>query len=306
MIVLRDVFSNKRRRLLILAGLSFVTTLVAFGRARPDHDQTKSSAQSAPPTSPAFEYDVVLIKPTNPGGNGNSRVIQSPGEFITENITLLSLIKMAYGGSTTEISGAPSWVNSERFDVDAKAEKPVADELAKLSPDQFTLVRQHMLQTVLADRFKLSAHRETRDLPIYSLVVAKNGSKLHDADASKGHGGIRDTAGPGGARTLTFQNVDLSSLVGQLTQRLGRTVVDKTGLTGRYDFTLTWVPDPAQGSIGNGADDSRQPAARSIAPETSGPSILTAVQEQLGLKLESGKGPVEIIVIDRVERPSGN
>jgi uncharacterized protein (TIGR03435 family) len=177
-------------------------------------------------------------------------------------------------------------------------ESATADALRKLRPVERELARQHMLQVFLAERFKLAAHAETRELPIYSLVVAKNGPKLHEAkpgdtyesayklpDGSPAGSGFHsDEAGK-----VTGQGVSTASFTQWLTRQVGRPVLDKTGLTGKYDLTLSWTKDQGEGS-----DD---PA---------GPSIFDAVQQQLGLKLESGKGPVKVIVIDHAEKPSGN
>ena len=163
-----------------------------------------------------------------------------------------------------------------------------------------------MLQTLLADRFKLTTHRTTKELPIYSLVVAKGGSKLHEANSGeiKGPDGRPEPPGSSliGFRSgeLTGQNLEMDQLARLLTEQTGRTVVDNTGLKGNYDLTLNWTPDQIapNGLAGGGPDSSTS--------SEPGPSIFTAIQEQLGLKLQSQKGPVEILVIDHVERPSEN
>ena len=173
-----------------------------------------------------------------------------------------------------------------------------------------------MLQALLANRFKLAVHRETKDLPGYALVVAKNGPKLHDAkpgdtypngikgpDGQPGQG-LMIMGGLGGP--LTGQGINIENLVRVLSQQLGRTILDETGLTGKYDFTLKWTPDDRAGPISaaNQGGGSRSDDAPSS--DSSGPSIFTAIQEQLGLKLESRKVPVEMLVIDHVEAPSEN
>ena len=195
-------------------------------------------------------------------------------------------------------------------------ENDVADAVSKLPKDDQNLVRQHMLQVLLADRFGLVIHRETQELPVYTLVIAKNGPKLQVAKPGAAYpNGIKlppgtEAAGVwvmrqgvGGSFTITAQAIPLASLVPQLSFNAGRPVLDKTGLVGKYDFTLTYSLDQNQfqspGSAPNG-----QPSA--TPPDPSGPSLFTALQEQLGLKMEAGKGPVEIIVIDHAERPSGN
>ena len=167
-----------------------------------------------------------------------------------------------------------------------------------------------MLQAQLADSFKLTIHRETKELPIYSLVVAKGGSKLQEAKPGDSYAnGLKGPDGrPGGAHVmrmgrgeLTAQGIGMNEIAHLLTPQTGRTVVDNTGLKGNYDFKLHWTPDqstPALGGPGGGPDSSTS--------SESGPSLFTAIQEQLGLKLEPGKAPVEILVIDHVERPSEN
>jgi uncharacterized protein (TIGR03435 family) len=253
--------------------------------------------------------------------------IPGPGlvsdSFSAKNVTLMTLVRSAFGippgADDSRISGAPKWLDSEKYDVEAKMNSAVLDELKKLSPEESKLAQQHMLQALLADRCKFAFHRESRDLPIYSLVIAKNGPKLQEAkpvatppaDAPPADFGGRGSRGGRGGRggagimirgrggPLVGQSIPIANLVEVLSMMMGRTVVDKTGLTGKYDFTLQWTPDDAQ------APSSFPPGAGQP-PDPAGASLFTAIQEQLGLKLEAGKGPVEIIVIDHVERPSGN
>jgi uncharacterized protein (TIGR03435 family) len=174
-----------------------------------------------------------------------------------------------------------------------------AAELEKLSEDQFKL----MFQSFLIDRFKLKVHWETKELPVLALVVAKGGPKLQEAKPGDTYAnGIKGPDGkPGGHAgmmmrgrgRLTGQGIPIASMVPPLTQELGRIVQDKTGLTGKYDIQLRWTTDDA-------APDSRS------ASDPSAPSIFTAIQEQLGLKLESRKAPVEVLMIDHVDQPSPN
>ena len=218
-----------------------------------------------------------------------------------QNLSLMLLIPQAYGVGKDRITGAPDWLNSERYDIDAKVDGAAVEALKKLSPDELKTVRQHMLQALLADRFSLTLHRETKELAVYNLVIAKNGPKLQESKpedkgktsdgsaasgkqaASGGPKSVSGGGGGGGGRSISVGPGGGSSV------SFGGRVLDKTGLTGKYDYKLEYAPEDSQ------------PDA-----DSTGPSIFTALQEQLGLKLESGKGPVEIIVIDRVERPSGN
>jgi uncharacterized protein (TIGR03435 family) len=164
----------------------------------------------------------------------------------------------------------------------------------------------------LADRFKLKIHTETKQLPVYELVAPKGGSKLKEATAGDTYAnGIKGLDGVGrgglmrvGRGQLTAQAVPITSLANMLSQQLQRTVLDKTGLTGKYDLELNWTPDQGSDPMFKGAEGS--PQRGDAAPDSSGPSIFTALQEQLGLKLQSAKGPVETLVIDHVEMPSEN
>jgi uncharacterized protein (TIGR03435 family) len=252
-----------------------------------------AAQQAASPLS----YDVASIKPSKaPEG---STLLFRPGAFTAKGMTLKSLIKEAYGIEDDQISGAPKWVGSQTYDIEAKVDGADAATLDKLTDDQFKL----MFQSFLRDRFQLKVHRETKELPVLALVVAKGGPKLQQAkpgdtypDGLKGPDG--KPAGHAGMMMwgrgrLTGQGIPIGNLVPPLTQELGRIVQDKTGLTGKYDIELRWTTDDA-------APDSRS------ASDSPGPSIFTAMQEQLGLKLESQKAPVEVLLIDHVEQPPPN
>jgi len=237
----------------------------------------------------------------------------SPDGLSATGGTVQMLIMSAYGISPHQISGAPSWLNSEGYDIEAKMDSSTADELRKLSDDERRDQRQRMLQALLADRFKLTIHHESKELPVYALVVAKDGPKFQEAKPGDAYpNGIKGPDGHSGMGTmmvgngtLTGQGVPLMNLVRFLTRELGRTVIDKTGLTSKYDFTLKWTEE-RQAPMFRGTEGSQPGTGGTAAPESSGPSIFTAVQEQLGLKLESEKGPVEILIIDHVEKPSEN
>ena len=177
--------------------------------------------------------------------------------------------------------GAPAWFATERFDIDAKAEKPgTVDELHR------------MLQSLLADRFHMKSHRETRELPVYTLAIDKAGSKLIEHDEKDTHYEPIQPAGPG---KLAANNVALFSLCLTLSNFLDRNIIDKTGLTKHYDFKLEWALEPRPGADGAAAP-----------PPTDGPPLLQAVREQLGLKLTGEKGPVSVLVIDHAEKPTEN
>jgi len=207
------------------------------------------------------------------------------------------LVGLAYRLQEFQISGGPGWIGSDRFDVEGKAGNPKAD------PDQVRL----MLQSLLEDRFKLKLHRETKESSVYALVVGKDGPKikLSSDQGPEINGPAPPGAGPNhgamrfGAGSLTGNAVTLSLFARLLSQQLDRIILDKTNLTGRFDIQLHWTP-----GVGEVPYD---PSGYTLPPsDSSGPSVLAAIQEQLGLRLESIKAPVEIVVIDSVEKPSGN
>jgi uncharacterized protein (TIGR03435 family) len=226
----------------------------------------------------------------------------------------MALIQSAYGVEVERVRGAQGWVTSDRFVIEAKLDGAVADELSKLSPDELDTVRQRMLQALLAERFKLVTHSETKDLPVLELVVAKNGPRLHVATPGDTYpDGIKGANGKGiggdlmvgfGTGLVRAQGVEMASFAHGLEWWLKRPVVDKTGLTGRYDFTIHYAREGMQAhpNPGGTADE----AAPVGGQESGEPSLFTALQEQLGLKLQPKKDPLAVIVIDHIEKPSGN
>src|SRR5882724_1989156 len=301
--------------------------------------------------SPTPAYEVASIKPTkSASGNRFFRMgfSYTPDGLTAENVTVLMLVQSAYGVNKDRMSGIPDWFNTEHYDIDAKMDAESAEALKKLDKDQLKIVRQKMLQALLAERFKLTVRTETKDLPIYNLVIAKSGLKMQESkpedpatkdskdakDAAlnsalsqakaanvpvrvgDGGGGKTISLGPGGGGNVSFsavrnggglrstsgKGVPIDNLVSTLASAAGRPVIDKTGLTGKYDYKLEYSADSGS-AVAPGGDSTGAAAPDS---EPSGPNIFTAVQEQLGLKLESGKGPVAIVVIDHVEKPSGN
>jgi uncharacterized protein (TIGR03435 family) len=192
--------------------------------------------------------------------------------------TLLDLITSAYGVRYNQVSGGPGWIKSDHYDVAARAEGEGALTMNQVRP---------MLQSLLADRFQLKAHRETREVPMYALVVNKNGPKLKEVppDVDGRMGGISAT---NSSMHMTVSKGTMEQLALRLSGNgAGRPVLNKTGLTGYYAYSLDWV---------NGTP----------APDSDTPSLFTAVQEQLGLKLEPINGPTEMLIIDHAERPTGN
>lgn len=264
-----------------------------------------SSAQSNTPIRAS--YDVASIKQDR-SDSPNIWFNFVPGGFGARNVRLRLVIQLAYRVEENQISGAPNWINSDGYDIEAKMDSSTAREISQLSEDQRNQENRRMLQTLLEDRFKLRTHQETKELPVYALVIAKNGPKLHEAKPGDTYdSGFEEDGHPLGkglwinGYQLTGQGTTMSDLARELTAELGRTVIDQTGLAASYDFALKWIPFGARSPAGV-----QQAPGDASGPDSSGPSIFTAIQEQLGLTLKSQKGSVQILVIDHVERPSPN
>jgi uncharacterized protein (TIGR03435 family) len=247
-------------------------------------------AQSPAARPPFDEFEVATIKPATLDWPAGGRFIrmQTAHQFVARNYTLRVILAAAFNLSPRAVSGGPSWVDSERYDVVAKAPGEVRPT---------TYEQMAMLRKLLIDRFKLTFHREKKEFAIYALTIAGNGSKL---TASK------PDSSPEGVPPLVFA---VSSMGARLAARdasmgdftwvmqrsaLDRPVVDRTGLSGRYDFDLEWSPDETQF---DGNVPPRNPDE---------PDLFTAMQQQLGLRLEATKGPIDALVIDQVQRPSEN
>jgi uncharacterized protein (TIGR03435 family) len=294
-----------KRLLLLVAGSMVVAALNVLGQAIVAPGGAASPNATEDVKVPVF--DVVSVK-SNKSDNGGMRIMFKADGYSATNVSVKLLIQTAYGIRQDLISGGPGWLESAGYDFEAKVAGPDVDALKKLTPEQ----RRSMLQPALADRFKLKVHTETKQLPVYEIVLAKGGSKLKEATAGDTYAnGIKGPDGVGrggmmrfGPGQLTAQAVPLTSLANMLSQQLHRTVLDKTGLTGKYDLELNWTPDQGADPMFKGPEAS--PQRGDAAPDSSGPSIFTALQEQLGLKLQSAKGPVETLVIDHVEMPSEN
>jgi uncharacterized protein (TIGR03435 family) len=272
---------------------------------------TQARAQFSPTIGvPLPSFEVASIRPNRPGDN-HYFIWFTPATFTTSS-TLKRLIAFAYNTNDFQISGGPGWINSETYEVDGKVPDSLVEELQKLP---FNLRREKMnsmIQSLLAERFKLKVSHDTKKLPVYALLVAKNGPKLQEAKPGEaypngGHPGSgTDNAGRIEGRAIPISAPRGMSLAWLLTSELARPVRDQTGLKGIYDVTLRWTPDPSLGAMAMGPEGGKPANDNPPPPESSGPSIFTALEEQLGLKLESTKGPVEIIVVDHVEHPSGN
>jgi uncharacterized protein (TIGR03435 family) len=268
----------------------------------------KSRISQNPPTTPTrVGVEVASIKPDDPSTCGEYPVVDGhDGTYDMRCVKAKFLIQRAFGVRDFQISGGPAWLESTQYDIAAKIEKsPKNSGVPEKNVSEFTdeerrtkgEVLRGMLQSLLAERFRLRMHRETKQLPVYLLAVAKGGAKLKSSgDFSNVSGGLR--AGNG---FLAGDNARIPFLSQTLSQIVGRPILDRTDLTGKYDFELKWTPDQSSANTALGEALPQLPTAD---PDL--PNIFTALQEQLGLKLDSSKGPVEVIVVDYVERSSAN
>jgi uncharacterized protein (TIGR03435 family) len=290
---------KSRRITALLASVSIILTCpVLLAQTTP----AVSPVPSANP-APTPAYDVATIKP-HQGIFQMSGIEYQPDGF-AGTVTLSMLVQYAFGlRSVDQVSGASDWAKSDWFDVQAKMSEAGFAEMQKLSHTESTAHRKLMLQAFLADRFKLKAHAETKQVPVYDLTVAKGGPKLKDAATDTSDQLKRGADGkplPGFLSWVTGKAIaqgysmkNLAEFLSQPMAGVGRPVMDKTGLTGTYNFTLDWTPPHPGVRLGAESD--------SASPEDA-PSIFTALGD-VGLKLQPSTGPLDIIVIDHVERPT--
>jgi uncharacterized protein (TIGR03435 family) len=246
------------------------------------------------PNQKPLAFEVSSVKQNTSGASaGGGRV--SPGGRITfVNESLRAIVRDAYG---LDVIGGPAWIDADRWDIAATAPSGQSDPPTQL-----------MMQTLLADRFKLVARVEQQEQPIYALGFSSRdkrlGPRIHASSTDCPITG--NTCGTqSGFAKITGTAAELADLTRVLSRQLGRKVVDRTALSGRYDFTLTWTPDnlPPRAP---GTPPDQPVTVNGLSIDPNGPSIFTAIQEQLGLKLESTKGPVDVLVIDRVEKPTAD
>jgi len=246
------------------------------------------------------QFDVATVKPNSTGDRRETLSLQPGGRFVSTGTTLKVLMTEAYWPVRDfQIFGRPAWINNDRWDIQAKAE----DVPDRIPIDQF----RPMLRALLEDRFQLKVHRETREMQAYVLTVGKGGLKMQANSGEPGPQNGPQKNGPMmrmGRGEISGKKVQMAMVLQALSNMLGRPVIDKTGLTGEYDFTLEFVPEPGQGTLVSGTPP--MPAPEAPPPAADGPTIFTAIQEQLGLRLDSQKVPAETIVTDSVEKPSEN
>ena len=258
------------------------------------------AAQAAPPT-----FEVASVKPHAPGNPRAMMVADASGRFTAVGIPIVMLIRTAYNLQDDQVVGGPDWLRTARFDITAKAADGTSP--TTIGP---------MLQALLADRFQLTTHRETRELPVFAAVKARGdgqpGPRLKanpcvwdftkpPAPAKPGEtqcGNISEGFG-----RMTLNAMPIPVFLQYLAPKVNRVIVDRTGLTGNFDIELQWTPDnlPPR-APGAPADQPIRVNGQDVDPN--GPSLFTAMQEQLGLKLDSTRAPVEVLVVDRIEQPS--
>ncbi|MGA3101656.1 MAG: M56 family metallopeptidase [Terracidiphilus sp.] len=257
----------------ITLGLSHATGV----SVQSDSQHTGGSAGAAGATGSRPSFEVVTVKP-DLSGSGYWR---NTADGFSAIAHVNTLIQSAYWLTDEQVIGLPGWARTDSFAVEGKMDANTASALDRLSPLQHARQVQLMMQSMLADRFALRAHSSTRTLPVYELRIAKSGCKMKKSPVDAG-GAAEFSNGKIEARSTSITMLALN-----LSSTLGQVVVDKTGLQGSYDFTLEWAPE--------GAD-----------PSDPRPSIFTAFEEQLGLKLVEAKGPIEVLIVDHVEKPSPN
>ena len=287
-----------RKLLLAVAGVAAVTAPIAIGLLNAPASQAQAQSPAA---AQAISY-VASVKPNNAVDARTFSEYLPGGRLTATAVTVAQLLRIAYRIQPYQLVGAPAWISTGRYDIEAKVEDHPA-------PSQ-----QALLRMLLKDRFKLMAHNETRELPIFALVLAKSDGKLGPQliqsafDCAAYLAGPHPPPEPGrapncGARiglgALSAKAIPMTQLATNLAPFVHRFTVDKTGLTGGFDVELTWTPDQAPSNV---AGD----ALPEVAPSSSGPSIFAALQEQLGLKLVSERGPVDVLVVDHLEEPSEN
>jgi uncharacterized protein (TIGR03435 family) len=297
-----------RRVLLILA--STVMCGLAWGQQA-----------TAPASGVLPSFEVVSIKPHPPDTSGRMMVRMGgpAGEvsrWSASNVTARNLVDTAFDVKDFQLAGGPSWINTDRFDIEGKVEDSLAEQMRKMNRDGQQQQFRLMLQSMLADRFKLQVSRATKDASVFALVVAKGGPKLKEAQPADpqagppppltiGGPGSLPTPAPGqsfmitrdGLTTMRANAQPITGLVNQLSGMLGRQVLDQTGLKGTYEYTLEFSPQSAMPMPPGMGDTSGDSAAT---------SIFTALQEQLGLKLDTTKAPVDTITIEHIEEPTEN
>lgn len=270
-----------KRLLLVTLGAAAVAVPLGVGLLQAPAGRAQTTATDK--QRPSFE--VASIKPGDPQSPRFGILLQPSGRFVATNATLRQLISYAYDVRSNQITGGTSWSDSEIYSVEAKPD-PAAPPLTGQAHAEQTRL---MLQSLLAERFELAIHWVSKDEPVYELAVAKNGPKLKEAAEWENEGERV------GRNQITGTGAPIALLIKPLSQLMGRSIVDRTKLTGKYDFSVQWTPPPGPFRLG----DAGEPPA-----DPDGISVFTALEEQLGLQLRAARGSVEILVIDHAQKPS--
>jgi uncharacterized protein (TIGR03435 family) len=262
-------------------GTVLLASLLLIGGALSLHAQAAASGA----TKPTPVYEVSTVKPNNTA-SGSTTISIDDGMLHATNVSLKMMLDAGFGIKPSLIYGLPGWAQSQRYDIVAKVVDADKDTLENLTRDQ----RREMIRQLIIERFQLKTHIEVKTLPVYDLVVAKDGLKIKPTPKVDGVESKDENTNVNN-QSITAKGCKMVSLASLLADQVERKVIDKTGLSGGYDLSLKWQRDDAPKG-NNGAEDL--------------PDIFTAVQEQLGLKLEADKGPVDTLVIDHIEVPTEN
>lgn len=277
----------------VASGFLFVATLVSSSYGQAGQVVAALTSHAAASTIKLPVFDVVSVK-ENRDETGNINFHSAPAGISITGAPMVNLVIEAYSlynANDDQVEGLPAWAKTKRFDLSGKVAEADIPRLQSLTREQ----SGELLLTILVDPFHLVAHREVRQLPVYALVLTRHGSKLVatnadvPAPATSHVSGCKVGCMSSDAQHLDAKGVGTGQMAQFLTRKLHRTVIDRTGLPGKYDFSLDWRPEQEQGTdSGNAAD------------------LVTAIREQWGLRVESAKGPVEFVVVDHVEEPSAN
>lgn len=304
--------------LILLGAEGLIPTAAGIAQISPD---LKSACADLPKSFCANlprEFEVASIKPAKPGDRNDGFWIR-PGRFWTNNIPVKPLILFAYEIKPQQLEDLPSWADSRRYSIQT-VEPPTMADAMKLARDipadqrteAFRAIQQSvylMAQSLLADRFRMKAHWITRQLPVYDLVISEGGSKLKTENAADFTAAHHKPGSGSWFNTndgkMTALDVSTTQLAKILSNHVGRFVIDDTGLNGIYDFKMTWDARVDRPNARNMMSVNLNPSEPALA-NFSGPSIFTALQEQVGLELKPAKGPVQILVVDHIEPPTPN
>jgi len=296
------ILDPRRKLVLVAAAALAVAVPLAFGLTH-----AGQSAATTPDASatilPNAKFEVASIRPAGPPGRF-FQFLNQPGRLYANYLSLKDLVEAAYNMQGEQVEGGPKWLDSDHYDIQAKADPAVTAELKKLPLEEARQVQRHMLQELLAERFHLNVERMTKQMPVYVLIAAKNGSKMKQSRPQDTISG-QEAEGPrewsntqkDGGTSFRVMQMNMDYFAGWLAAAVHRLVQNRTGLKGNYDFTLTYAPDFGEAPA---------MAGTAPAPTMSEPSIFTALREQLGLELKSEKRPVQALEIVSATQPTAN